>query len=85
MSCSCNFPKHFLDQTLDLTTPQVAVDMASAILSMPAIEFCDENLDTIVIQSKFQASDNLLEGTYILMMDKETERNIMKMIGRYYE
>ncbi len=75
----------FLEQEIDQSTPQLVMDMASAIITMPAIELCDENQDTIIIQSRFEDSENLLKGTYIFILDKETEMSIIKSVGKYYE
>ncbi len=74
----------FLDKELHLAPPQIAVDMPGAILTMPAIEFCDENQDTIIIRTEFKDDNGLLNGTYVLMLDQDTERDIINIIGKYY-
>lgn len=77
----------FVNLTINQSTPQIVMDMATAILSIPLIEFCDEYLDTLLIRTYFESDSDqlLLTGNYLFVLDKETERKIMKAVNSYYE
>ncbi|WP_010167695.1 chemotaxis protein CheC [Candidatus Epulonipiscium viviparus] len=75
----------FVNLTISQSTPQIVMDMATAILSIPLIEFCDEYLDTLLIRTYFESDHMLLTGNYLFVLDKETERKIMNSMRHYYE
>ncbi|OOB80237.1 MAG: hypothetical protein BEN19_05925 [Epulopiscium sp. Nuni2H_MBin003] len=74
----------FVELAINQSTPQVIIDMAHAILSIPLIEFCDENLDSIFIDTYFEDSTNSIKGNYLFMLDKETEQRIVNSVSKYY-
>lgn len=66
---------------LDVSTPQMAIDMAGAILSYPAIEFvCNDNT-MLFIETIFNDVNGLLNGTYILILDNDAYSSVIKSLG----
>lgn len=66
---------------LDVSTPQMAIDMAGAILSYPAIEFlCNDNT-MLFIETIFKDVNGLLNGTYILILDNAAYSSVIKSLG----
>lgn len=63
------------------SVPQVAIDMAGAILSYPAIEFTKDGNDMLFIETNFVDNDKLLNGTYILVLDNEALDKIVRSLG----
>jgi len=66
---------------LDVSTPQIAIDMAGAILSHPAIEFvCNDNT-MLFIETVFNDVNGFLNGTYILILDNAAYSSVIKSLG----
>lgn len=64
------------------TVPHTAVDMAGAILSVPAIEFGKIGDKALLIQTDFGESDKMnLFGYFILIPDMPSYQVIMKSLG----
>ena len=60
--------------------PDLAIDMAGAILSVPAIEFGIWGVKIILIQS--QISDEIdIDGFFIMIPDMESYERILKALG----
>lgn len=71
----------FTGLKLDVSTPQIAIDMAGAILSYPAIEFvCNDNT-MLFIETVFKDVNGLLNGTYILILDNASYNSVIKSLG----
>ena len=62
------------------SVPDVAIDMAGAILSVPAIEFGTLGDQILLIQTQF-TDDTELNGYFILVPDLESYAKIMKALG----
>ena len=62
------------------TPPQLSVDMAGAILSVPAIEFGILGDKLLLIQSQF-FDDMEIDGYFILVPDIESYAKIMSSLG----
>ena len=60
--------------------PELAVDMAGAILSVPAIEFGDIVDKILLIQSQFY-DDTMIDGYFILIPDLESYAKILRSLG----
>lgn len=75
----------FVNLTIKQSTPKIVMDMATAIISIPLIEFCDEYLDTLLIRTYFECDQILLQGNYLFILDKKAERKLMKAVNSYYE
>ena len=60
--------------------PELAVDMAGAILSVPAIEFGAIVDKILLIQSQFY-DDTMIDGYFILIPDLESYAKILRSLG----
>lgn len=67
--------------TLDVSIPQVAIDMAGAILSYPAIEFIYNDNTMLFIETVFQDINGYLNGTYILILDHDAYSCMIQSLG----
>ncbi len=66
--------------TITPTVPFVAVDMAAAILSVPAVQFGIFGDNALFINTKF--SDELgIQGHFILMPEEDSYEKILKSLG----
>ncbi len=73
----------FTGLKLDVSTPQMAIDMAGAILSYPAIEFvCNDN-SMLFIETVFEDVNGFLNGTYILILDNASYNSVIESLGAY--
>jgi len=62
------------------SVPELSIDMAGAILSVPAIEFGTIGDRILMIQSQF-TDDQELDGYFILVPDLESYDKILKSLG----
>ncbi len=66
--------------TIYPSVPDVCIDMAGAILSVPAIEFGAISDKMLLIQTDF-ADDIELSGYFILVPDEESDAKILHALG----
>ena len=62
------------------SVPYIAVDMAAAILSVPAIEFGQYGDNALLIQTEICA-DVAINGYFILMPEQDSYEKILKSLG----
>ncbi len=62
------------------SVPELCIDMAGAIMSVPAIEFGTIGDRILMIQTDF-ADDEDMSGYFILMPDEESYDKILKALG----
>lgn len=62
------------------SVPQLGIDMAGALLSVPAVEFGILGDNILLIQTKF-SDDVDLDGYFILIPDMESYEKILKALG----
>ena len=62
------------------TAPDLAVDMAGSILSVPAIEFGVLGDKILMIQTRF-TDDMAIDGFFILVPDLDSYKKIMESLG----
>lgn len=62
------------------TVPYIAVDMAGAILSIPAIQFGQYGDNALLIETSFGA-DTMLEGYFILLPELDSYDKILASLG----
>ena len=62
------------------SVPEIAIDMAGAILSVPAIEFGVIGDRILMIQTRF-TDDVDIDGFFILVPDLDSYHRIMKSLG----
>ncbi|MCI8409221.1 MAG: chemotaxis protein CheC [Lachnospiraceae bacterium] len=61
--------------------PYMSIDMAGAVLSVPAIAFGELGDRALLIQSEFGQSDNNVRGFFILIPTEESYGKIMSSLG----
>ena len=66
--------------TISPSVPYLAIDMAAAILSVPAIQFGVMGDNALMIQTEF-GDDYQVKGSFILMPDEESYDKILKSLG----
>lgn len=62
------------------SVPQIGIDMAGALLSVPAVEFGIYGDNILLIQTQF-SDDVELEGYFILVPDMESYEKILTALG----
>lgn len=63
---------------INQSVPQMTMDMAGAILGFVAIEFIKDENEMILLQASFVVNENLLNGTYLLILDRESFNKMIK-------
>ena len=63
---------------INISTPSLCIDMAGAIMSVPAIEFGTMGDKILLIQTKFSEG---LDGYFILAPDIESYDKILSSLG----
>ena len=61
--------------------PYMSIDMAGAVLSVPAIAFGELGDRALLIQSEFELVDNNMSGFFILIPTEESYGKIMSSLG----
>jgi chemotaxis protein CheC len=69
-----------LSMKIDMSIPYVSIDMAGAILSVPAIEFGRVGDSVLMIQTDF-GDDMDINGYFILIPDLESYAKILHTLG----
>ncbi|ROR30790.1 chemotaxis protein CheC [Mobilisporobacter senegalensis] len=67
--------------TITSSVPYMAIDMAGAILSVPAIEFGKIGDRALLIQSQFGEADKFVNGYFILIPTIESYSLILSSLG----
>lgn len=67
--------------TITSSVPYMAIDMAGAILSVPAIEFGKIGDKALLIQSQFGEEDQYINGYFILIPTLESYNLILSSLG----
>jgi len=62
------------------SVPYISIDMAAAILSVPAVLFGQYGDNALMIETQF-GDDVLLEGYFVLMPDQESYPKILSALG----
>ena len=66
--------------TIAPSVPYIAVDMAAAILSVPAIQFGQYGNNALLIETEF-GSDYMIGGYFILMPEEDSYAKILESLG----
>ncbi len=64
-----------------VSVPSLAIDMAGAILSVPAIQFGQVADQILFIETMFAEGDNYVKGNLFLLPDMNSFENIIKFRG----
>lgn len=67
--------------TITTSIPYMAIDMAGAILSVPAIEFGKIGDKALLIETEFGDKDNYVNGYFILIPTLKSYSSILKSLG----
>lgn len=67
--------------TITSSIPYMAIDMAGAILSVPAIEFGKIGDRALLIETEFGDTDNYVNGYFILIPTLNSYSTILKSLG----
>jgi chemotaxis protein CheC len=69
--------------TLTPSIPYIAVDMAGAILSVPAVQFGQYGNNALLIQTEFGSKTGVrsISGNFILMPEEESYEKILTSLG----
>ena len=76
-----NALNQFTGLEFDVSIPQMAIDMAGAIISYPAIEFARSDNTMLFIETVFRDIHDVLNGTYILILDNEAYHGVLDSLG----
>jgi chemotaxis protein CheC len=69
---------------IDVSVPLLQIDMAGAILSVPAIEFGKIGDKVLLIETEFENeldNNNAINGYYILVPELESYEKILNSLG----
>ncbi len=66
------------------SVPDLAIDMAGAILSVPAIEFGKVGDTVLYIETEFSEGDDKVVGDFFLVPDYDTYDVLLKALGVIY-
>ncbi len=69
-----------LNMNIDMSVPYMAIDMAAAIISVPAIEFGKIGDEVLLIQTDF-GDDFDVNGYFILIPELESYGKILSALG----
>ena len=71
----------FTNMVITSSVPYLSIDMAGAILSVPAIEFGKISDKALLIQSRFGDENTVVDGYYILIPTLESFNKIFSVLG----
>ncbi|WIV10880.1 chemotaxis protein CheC [Proteiniborus sp. MB09-C3] len=66
---------------LKLSVPSICVDMAAAILSVPAVQFGHIGEHVIFIETQFEEDDRLITGDLFLIPEVDSFEKILSSLG----
>lgn len=66
---------------ITVSIPAIAIDMAGAILSVPAIEFGLISDQTLFIETVFKQKENLVRGNLLLLPDINSFEKMLSRLG----
>lgn len=71
----------FTNMTITASVPYLSIDMAGAILSVPAIEFSKISDKALLIETEFGDKDTIINGYFILIPTLDAFRTIFSALG----
>lgn len=66
---------------MKISPPAISIDMAGAILSVPAIKFSELSDKILFIETEFFEGDKLIKGDFFLIPDIESFDKILNALG----
>ena len=70
--------------SITLTVPSLCIDMAGAILSVPAIQFGYTSDKVVFIETRLKSGHNLVKANFFLIPNTNSYENLLKSLGVYY-
>ncbi len=70
-----------LDMNINISTPQLSIDMVGSILSVPAIAFANMSDKIIMIGNEFDHTNSNTTGQVLLMPEVESLQNLITKLG----
>ncbi len=70
-----------LDMKINISTPQLSIDMVGSILSVPAIAFANMSDKIIMIGNEFDHTNSNTTGQVLLMPEVESLQNLITKLG----
>jgi chemotaxis protein CheC len=67
--------------TLKLSVPSLCIDMAGAILSVPAIQFSQTGDKVVLIETILKDGNSLVKGNFFLIPDSDSFETLLKSLG----
>jgi len=71
----------FTNMTITASVPYLSIDMAGAILSVPAIEFSKISDKALLIETEFGDKDTIINGYFILIPTLDAFTTIFSALG----
>lgn len=71
--------------TLDISVPDICMDMVGAIMSVPAIYFADISDQIMFIENEFECGADKVKSHILLMPDRTSLGKILAELGVTYE
>ncbi len=71
----------FTNMTISASVPYLSIDMAGAILSVPAIEFSKISDKALLIETEFGDKDTIINGYFILIPTLDAFATIFSALG----
>lgn len=71
----------FTNMTISASVPYLSIDMAGAILSVPAIEFSKISDKALLIETEFGDKDTIINGYFILIPTLDAFSTIFSALG----
>lgn len=68
---------------IQLSVPSLAVDMAGAVMSVPAIQFSEISDKVLFIETELKEGDDLVEARFFLIPDEPSFEKILNSLGVY--
>ncbi|KPU28194.1 chemotaxis protein CheY [Caloranaerobacter sp. TR13] len=69
------------NMVLKISVPSIAIDMAGAILSVPAIQFGYISDKVLFIETQFKEGNNLVTGNLFLIPELDSFETMLKKLG----
>lgn len=68
---------------IKISIPSLCIDMAAAILSVPAIQFCYTGDKVLLVETVLQDGDNTVTGNFFLIPETSSFSTLLNSLGVY--
>lgn len=70
-----------MDMDIDVSVPEICVDMGGAILSVPLARIMSKSADILLIENQFQINHHSFSGRILFFPDPECLEPILMKLG----